>query len=252
MKKNHIIAVLVVGGIILGSSFLNKWIAHQVDTIVDQRLADQEVKQKVQEEKDKEDAIKKELEELKARKVAIEKIVMDPNREYEVHIIFLGEREMARYKTDNKGVMFEVEGKIPDGMVRFFNDFKKTYGEANYRDNQLHGYVKEFYEGGQIRREAKYIRGIIKSNKEYFIDGVVRMDADYHDSLRFVDNKKQDIGDGKIYYRDGRIMYKWNLTNSNRRGYSKSYDVDGRLVEENVFDEYGNLIETWDYRKAAQ
>ena len=58
-----------------------------------------------------------------------------------------------------------------------------------------------------------------------------------------------EVGDGKVYYRDGVLMYEWSLTNSNPIRYKISYNKKGELVETKYYDDKGDLIERINHRK---
>ena len=175
----------------------------------------------------------------------IRKSKLDPSREFSESVFFAGETEIARFKNKGEDV-YDYTGKIPDGKVKFEDDTQKTSGEEYYQDGKRHGPYKEYYPTGEIWREAYYYNGKLMRNKEYFIDGKLRMEADYEDVL--VSTESKNIGKGKTYYRSGVLMYEWNLTNTDPNHMTKSYNIKGELVETKYFDAVGKLVKTVDPR----
>lgn len=166
---------------------------------------------------------------------------LDPNRGYWENVFFIKGEEIARFKNVEENI-FDMKGAIPDGVVRFENVTAKTYGEEYYQEGKRHGLYREYYEKGELKREAVYGQGKLLMNKEYFIDGKLRMDEDFHDALMFVKNK--EIGTGKVYYRNGVMMHEWHLTNMDENRYDKSYNIAGEMVEMNLYDREGKIIKT--------
>lgn len=170
-------------------------------------------------------------------------IWLDPNREYEESAFFIGDQEIARFKSSGNKV-FDMTGKIPDGVVKFNNQTEETYGEENYVNNKRNGKYREYYvSNNQLRKEAYYLDGELKSLTEYFIDGKKRMEFDYNDALFTVTAVENGVG--KVYNRNGSLKYEWSLTNRQRGGFNRSYNIAGELVAENTFDEFGNKTNSW-------
>lgn len=173
-------------------------------------------------------------------------VMLDPNRQYSESVFFIKGVEIARYKTAKEKI-YDLSGTIPDGEVRFVNFTTNTRGTEHYRDNQRHGDYEEYYAEGPLKRIATYSKGKLKTVKDYFIDGKVRMEQDLQDAMYITDN--DEVGIGKIYYRNGNLMYEWSLTNAGQGGFNKSYDRDGGLVEANYFDSNGIKTETKKYKE---
>ena len=167
---------------------------------------------------------------------------LNPNRTYYDTIFFEDEIAFAQCKsTDHE--TYDCTQNIPDGPVEFVNKTKNTFGEEYYRNGKRDQSYKEYYSDGQLRRESLYFLGTMKTNKEYFSDGIVSKQEDFQDALWIPENKNRETGSGKVYFRDGRLMYEWHLTNQSQGGYTKSYDYNGRLVAVSYFDQNGDLIE---------
>ena len=173
----------------------------------------------------------------------IRKMILDPSRKYALSILYIDNKQIGRFKS-NDDAIYDQEGDIPDGKVKFLNFTNNTYGIEYFRNKQRHGWYREYYSSGQMKREAKFVKGKKLLNKVYYIDGIMRKEEDLYDPLRFVTDS--EVGSGKIYYRDGVLMYEWHLTNSSRGGYKKSYNTDGKLVEAKYYDANGDLVEIYE------
>ncbi len=171
----------------------------------------------------------------------IRKVRLDPSREYAESIFWSGDQEIARFKSIGEKV-YDETGTIPDGKVKFIDSSNNTYGEENYFSGKRHGEYKEFFSTEQIKRESYYSFGVLMATKEYFLDGKLRMEADYHDSLVLAENK--NVGQGKVFYRNGVIMYEWNLVRSDSNRVTKAYNIEGQVVETKYFDSNGKLVRT--------
>jgi antitoxin component YwqK of YwqJK toxin-antitoxin module len=171
----------------------------------------------------------------------IRKIHLDPNRQFFESIFYVGDTEIARYKNTGEEI-YDVTGTIPDGLVKFVNAFTSTYGEEYYRNGKRNGPYKEYYDEGKIQREAEYRMGQLMKNKDYFIDGKVKLEQDSEDALMTL--KSRESGVGKTYYRDGTVMFEWNITNHGAERFTRAYNIKGQLVEERQFDKTGKLINT--------
>jgi len=171
---------------------------------------------------------------------------MDPSRTFEQSILYVGDKEIARFKSRNDEI-YDVEGQIPDGRVEFVNETKQTYGEEHYYNGVRDGAYREYYSKGNIHKEIEYFHGRMMAYSEYFFDGQLRMEADYSDALLFGEDR--EVGVGRIYHRNGAIMYEWSLTNSAERGVKKAYNFKGELEQVWYYDHNGKLTESINYRK---
>lgn len=239
MKRNKIlglVAIIIVFGIIVILVVLNAWIGGEVVDLQGFRLTHQSLPQS---SSDNILVVKKQNNCLTGH--LIRKSQLHPNREFTENIIFCDTEEIARFNSQEEKI-YDMEGEIPDGVIKFFDESKKLHGEENFWRGKRHGEYKEFYETGEVRRNAQYFYGKMMSNKVYFIDGTLRMEQDFSDALDIAN--EPEVGVGKIYYRQGGLMYEWNLTRQLKGGYKKSYNVDGKLAEEKRYNELGELIET--------
>ncbi len=167
---------------------------------------------------------------------------LNPNRTY-YDVVFLEDGEAFSQCKSVDRKIYDCTQDIPNGPVEFINKTKNTHGKEYYRDNKLDQSYREYYLDGQMRRESEYFLGALIKNKEYFSDGIVSKQEDFEDALWIPDSKNTEIGVGKVYFRDGSLMYEWSLTSQGKGGYAKSYDRNGRMVAAKYFDENGKLID---------
>ena len=147
--------------------------------------------------------------------------------------------EVARQRIVNEKVV-ESSGAIPEGRVDFFDESKKTYGIEYYLDGKKNGPSLTYFPDGRSNIEAYYQWGKLLWKREYYNDGGIRMEVNYEDAREQSD--KKETGLGKVYYRDGTLKYEWNLSNSEKIGFKKSYNQDGELRAAFYFDEYGQPV----------
>ena len=169
----------------------------------------------------------------------IRKSRFEPNRQFMENIFFVNDKEIARFKSVGEKI-YDIEGRIPDGTVKFSDLSHNSYGEEHYIGGQRHGWLREYYENGQMKKEAYYEYGRKMRNNEYFIDGTLRMEENFEDAMRYVEIP--ETGSGKTYYRDGTLMYEWDLTNMTKNRVTKAYNIKGELVEVRHFDQNGKVV----------
>ncbi|MGB8492568.1 MAG: hypothetical protein WCE64_16060 [Bacteroidales bacterium] len=180
---------------------------------------------------------------------------------------FLISRERIN-RTDSKGVKQGVWKEFyPDGSVK---------SEKNYKDDQLHGYYKEYDNRGKLVMTMLYDNGsVVKSNVEdepdievrnkYDNNGKVIYSGPYRDSVP-VGVHRQFNADGKVinsfiyndnglllsegivdeggkyngkwkdYYPGGKVLDEGQYTGSRRTGVWKFYDESGKLEQTGSFN----------------
>lgn len=171
-------------------------------------------------------------------------LFLSPDRKSYTAWFFNDDQKIAECKIFDH-VVSQCTRPIPNGKIEFKNRSRKTHGTVEYWGGQRDGIFREYYDNGQLKTEANYILGDIRSSKQYFSDGILRMEQDFSDALVLVDDP--EVGAGKVYRRDGTLMYEWRLTNKHQGGYKRSYDRDGRLVFESYFDQTGKMIRSQSY-----
>ena len=161
--------------------------------------------------------------------------------DYTLSIFYSGGKEIARESISADGE-HQQSGVIPDGKVRFYDEYNQMYGEEYYSAGKKDGPAKTYFNDGRLKSETKYGRGQLLTIKEYYADGQLRFQADYSEAIDDPNNK--EVGAGKLYYPDGHLKYEWNLTRGNYRGFKKSYNTDGSLRAEIYFDAQGQMLES--------
>ncbi len=154
---------------------------------------------------------------------------------------YIGNQEIAYQKIFADG-RIEQNGDIPNGKVKFFNEYDKTFGEEFYKNNRKHGLFKVYFEGGALKSESVYRNGRLIKSKEYYPNGDLRFEVSYEDLKYTADPKDKEVGIGKLYFPNGKLKYEWNITRGSKIGYKRSYNQDGTLRFEAQYDEFGKLI----------
>jgi antitoxin component YwqK of YwqJK toxin-antitoxin module len=177
---------------------------------------------------------------VNVRKEVTEKIIVSRGEDFIERIFYVGGEEIGRMKEAHNKIL-DVKGKIPEGKVKFVDEYKKTYGEEYYRYGKRHGSVVTYYQDTkEVKSKEYYQLGVPISAKEYYADGKIRFEVDYTDARDMGDNK--EVGVGKLYYQNGFLKYEWNLTTREKEGFRKSYNQDGTLRAAFYYDEKGALI----------
>lgn len=135
----------------------------------------------------------------------------------------------------------DVEGKLPEGKVKFIDETTGVYGEEYYKRGEKHGPSRTYFPTGELMKESYYLNGVLMTEKEFFKNGQVRFEADYS---RNCDACKsgQEKGAGKIYYRNGKLKYEWNFNIEQVRGYQRAYTQEGELRFEAYYDQEGRRL----------
>lgn len=172
--------------------------------------------------------------EQKIFKEVVRKVRWEPNRKFEESLFFADSKEVARFKNIDEKI-FDQEGFIPDGEVKFIRGSKGTTGTEHYSNGKRHGPYFEYYDNNQLAREADYYQGKRLNVKDYYYDGILRMEENVFDALLLCEDS--EVGQGRTYYRDGTLMYEWALTNELNGGYKRSYNFRGEMTEEKFYNE---------------
>jgi antitoxin component YwqK of YwqJK toxin-antitoxin module len=157
-------------------------------------------------------------------------------RDYLEHIFYRGGEETARIKEFNDGT-FESSGEIPDGKVKFKDEYAGTYGEEFYQDGRRQGLTQTYFSDGRLKSSSEYLYGRLIRKKEYYPGGLLRFEVDYSDARDYDDD---EVGIGKLYFPNGALKYEWSLINRESRGFKKSYNQDGTLRAVTYFDGKGD------------
>ncbi|MCA9403279.1 MAG: hypothetical protein KC897_05810 [Candidatus Omnitrophica bacterium] len=213
--------------------FASKWVENAINKLMQRAIAYPKIHQL-------EEQNRRNLSRIYQGKV-VRRILMNPNRTHAESRIYNDGELVAQFSTIKGDEIENLKGVLPEGQIGFINETKETYGQERYRKGKRHGEYAEYYSNGVLYRRAKFYEGKLMENEIFYFDGTPRRIEDFKDALRFVDDP--EVGYGRIYYRDGSLMYEWKLTNLLKGGYKKSYNKEGRLVEEKVYDNMGDLVE---------
>ncbi len=168
-----------------------------------------------------------------------------PQQDHADNIILINSKEVARFKSENDR-FFDMIGQIPDGKVKFVNEWENTYGFEHYRNGIRDGEYVEYYSNDQLKVNAEYLRGRPMKRKSYFLNGSLRTNEDYSNA-EWISNlrssgKIKEVGIGKIYRIDGSLKYEWYFVDDAEKNYTKTYDSAGNLIEANYYNAQGDLI----------
>ena len=164
-----------------------------------------------------------------------------PGMNFEESTFYIGDQEIARQKIVGEKVV-ETGGEIPDGKVKFFDEYHNTYGEEFYHKGKKHGVADTYYQNGELKSSAEYFLGTLILTKEFYRDGTVRMEENYQDAMEFPDDPNRETGMGKVYFPDGTLKYEWDFVKNNTMNYKKSYNRNGELTLELYYDKNGDLL----------
>lgn len=164
-----------------------------------------------------------------------------PGMDFEESVFYIGQEEIARQKIVH-GKILESRGEIPDGKVKFFDAYHKTYGDERYLRGKKHGPADTYYDDGRLKSSSEYFFGKLILNKEFYNDGALRMEENYDDAIIFPGEPDRETGIGKVYFRDGTLKYEWNFTHSDQVHYKKSYNRNGELTLDLYYDKDGDLL----------
>ena len=163
-----------------------------------------------------------------------------------VRIFYSGGKEIARQTLDKKENVTKTTGKIPDGIVKEFNDNGKLLFEWNYKNGKLNGVSKNYFLSGELLEDIIYKDNKREGvSKKYFISGKLLTER-YFESGELEGMTKVYAGDGKvvaelnykkgkldgetkIYYKNGKLRTVESYEN-NQKIRVKSYDPKGKVL----------------------
>jgi antitoxin component YwqK of YwqJK toxin-antitoxin module len=142
--------------------------------------------------------------------------------------------------TDSEKInRFDTNGK-KQGIWKTFYPNDKLYIYANYKNDTLNGYYREYNTFGEITKSEFYVMGQIKEmtnsdeesenlvvKKDYYADGIIKSSGTYSDTL--------PIGLHRFFDTKGNILN------------SKQYDEKGILSGEGITDKEGKKQGKWKF-----
>ncbi|MCK5601108.1 hypothetical protein KAR91_04510 [Candidatus Pacearchaeota archaeon] len=125
---------------------------------------------------------------------------------------YIGDKEIAKQRWEMnvegyldggpaKTLVYE-EGKIPDGSVKVYYPTGELFREDNYKNNQLDGISRSYYQNGILKDEAYFKNGEMIRIKQFNESGSLMQEG------TFVNNQPKSV---------------------------KKYDLDGNVIEEMEF-----------------
>lgn len=174
---------------------------------------------------------------------------LEPNRKYVTYFFFMDGKQIAQFNAKDDEV-FDYQGNLFSGTVEFVDYEVNSKGTQEYKKGKRHGKITLYYNDGQLQYEGEYDDNKLVSEKEYFVDGALRMEVDLSRAAKF--GSVKDVGVGKVYFRNGDLRYEWRAVDIEFGGYNKSYNRDGVLVEEKYFDSIGQPISKEQYYQNLQ
>lgn len=146
------------------------------------------------------------------------------------------------------------------GRWCWFYDSGGLKSEVTYRDDQRHGYYKEYAENGDLLKVLKYDRDVLQEEaaevakpeirNEYYPNGQVKVSAMFRNGVA--------EGIRREYTPDGQVEHAWLYRNGvligegiekddgNREGHWKDYYADGSLKAEGNYEK-GRKTGEWKY-----
>ena len=231
-KGSVLVGIIVFVLIIIGLVLINNWLQKAADEIVskpEEILVIEPLPEK-----------KKPVKVIKKTEEVFRKIWPSPDRTYRINIYYQDGVEIAR-NTEKNGEFYDQTGEIPDGKVKFINETNETYGVEYYLDQKLNGSSRMFYKDGVLMSESLYQFGKLMTRAKYYYDGTVRREEDYTNARGNLNGPETGIG--KVYSRDGMIMYEWHFTVTEPIGFRKRYDSRGIVYDAEYYNEFDQRIE---------
>lgn len=164
-------------------------------------------------------------------------------------MILVNQEKVAQFTAKDDQV-FDSDGEIPDGKIRFVNEEENTYGFEHYQDGQREGKYVEYYNTGRLKTEAAYHQGQLVQLKNYSYDGDLRLEADYKAtywlSKMLPSSRNKYLGMGKLYRPDGSLKYEWSFVDDSDRNFTKTYNGNGEVAGIDYYNEQGELVDHWE------
>jgi len=139
-----------------------------------------------------------------------------------IKIFYSGGKEIARQVKDVKGNVTKTTGKIPDGVVKEFNDNGKLLVGWNYKNGNLEGESKEYFLSGELLEEILYKKNKREGiSKKYYKSGKLLAERNFK-------NDKLE-GATRMYYEDGKLFAELNYKDGKLDGETKVYYESGKI-----------------------
>ena len=134
---------------------------------------------------------------------------------------------IRRYKIEDELKVVEVYNDNEIMKLEYFQEILRR--KINYKDGQLHGEYKEFYENGQLGIVSNYKNGKLEGEYKHFREnGVLDFEANYKDGKR--------EGEYKTYYENGNLAMTCNYENDKREGICVRFNPNGTKDFEEYYE----------------
>ena len=116
-----------------------------------------------------------------------------------IFYFYSGNKKIAKETFDEKGNVKRV-GKIPDGIVKRYNEFGRLSQEWNYKNNKRNGLSKSYRRDGKVWQEGNYENDKVISEKQYELTAVQReaeREAEREELIGLLGSEENDVKDEK-------------------------------------------------------
>ena len=150
-------------------------------------------------------------------------------------VFYEGNKEIAKEEYDIDGNITTKTGKIPDGMVKEYDEDGILMVKSIFKDSKRNGLSKMYHQGGELMSETNYkddkVHGLMRV---YLENGIMMLESNFK-------NGKKD-GPTKYYDKNGNLFQTKEYKDGKLNGFVKTYDEDGGP---NFIEEYkdGKIIQ---------
>ena len=150
--------------------------------------------------------------------------------------------EVVTRKWENGNIKVEsqyfkdIEGKmVQHGYYKEYYESGKVKREENIVDGKREGKSVLYYESGKVEWEVNYLDGKLEGKSvEYYESGKVKREGN------LVDGKLE--GKWVSYYESGKVFIEGNIVDGKREGKWVGYDESGEVFDEDIWKD-GECIE---------
>lgn len=125
------------------------------------------------------------------------------------------------YSTDELNFSGRLSNGDPDGIWKITGKQGLAIAQCTYRHGKPDGETRFFYPDGVGAVLVQYEEGKIKSYKEFFPDGTLKMELEYNRGIRH--------GEAHFYYSTGHLLGEGRYKKGKRTGTWKYYRVTGEV-----------------------
>ena len=115
----------------------------------------------------------------------------------------------------------------PDGLSSHRNADGDIYEQVEFKNGCFHGYYKEFYPNGNLKRKQPFEHGILIGPTEVFYEGGQKLLISQHQNGKL-------HGKRLIFFQNGQVWEESNFENGRPKGSYKIFNEDGELEKSGV------------------